>query len=134
MTSIVSTPDTCSGAARFDGTRLPVSSVLNLLVAHGVPGVVEESYPNLPEGWFDLLDALRPLLRREYRKALRDARQLQPSVPPTPGCIMVGCSITEQHEHGGGNPMREARAEDMCGTCGFAREGHRRHHPFVASR
>lgn len=78
--SIVATPDTVSGRARFDGTRLPVESVLGLLVAHGVPGIVEESYPDLPEGWFELLYELRPFLRREYRKALRNARQLQPPV------------------------------------------------------
>jgi site-specific DNA-methyltransferase (adenine-specific) len=46
-------------------------------------------------------------------------------------CVMVGCHITEKHEHGDGLPMREGRPEDVCRTCGFARYGHRRHHPFV---
>ena len=80
--SIVATPQTLSGSARFDGTRLPVESVLRLLVAHRVPGVVEESYPNLPEGWFDLLYELRPVPRAEYRRALHDARQLQSKENP----------------------------------------------------
>ena len=71
--SIVATPQTLSGAVRFNGTRLPVASVLGLLDAHREIGPVEAAYPSLPEGWFQLLLALEPLLRSKYRAALREA-------------------------------------------------------------
>jgi uncharacterized protein (DUF433 family) len=81
--SIVSTPDTVSGAARFGGTRLPILSVMGLLNAHREIGPVEDAYPSLPEGWFDLLLALSPCFRREYRNALRQAKYARDSGAPS---------------------------------------------------
>jgi hypothetical protein len=68
--AIVSDPYTLGGSPRFDGTRLGIDTILGWLTG-AVPGAVEEAFPHLPPGWYRLLVALRPFLRREFREAVK---------------------------------------------------------------
>lgn len=69
--AIVSTPDTMSGQARFDGTRVPLRIPLAMLAAGEPVETISRMYPTLPEGWYQVALALKGLLRRKYRDAIR---------------------------------------------------------------
>lgn len=45
---IVATPDTLHGVPRFNGTRIPVSIVLDNLAAGLTPEEIRQNYPTLP--------------------------------------------------------------------------------------
>ncbi len=69
--AIVATPDTCGGEVRFEGTRVPLRTVLNALHEVVGPDEVSAMYPSLPAGWHALLVELRPFLRRTFREDIR---------------------------------------------------------------
>lgn len=67
---LVSTDDTLGGDVRFDGTRIGLRTVLGALT-DATPMKVEAMYPGLPDGWYEVVQALRPYLRRTHRNVLR---------------------------------------------------------------
>lgn len=52
MTRIISTPDTCGGEPRIDGTRITVANVLGAMVGSRYEGVAR-AYPHLSIGQID---------------------------------------------------------------------------------
>jgi len=50
MTEVVSDPDVIHGQARMDGTRIPVSLVLEAVAAGCDEADLRRDYPSLPEG------------------------------------------------------------------------------------